>query len=375
MTELVLHIGSHKTGTTSIQDACRRHLYGGKRPGVAYVDVRQEQDRIVRPRGSLDKFGTSLNQESIDRLFRPAADLTITSDETLFYIWSPKQIRTLARLLRPRFDRVRILAYLRRQDLAALSHRKQVAKGRPSGRFYGSTATPLPEYAPHLQRYFDYATKLADHWGKAFGMENMEVGLYDRRLLKDGDVVADFANRVGIALPPEDHVEKNTALGRDQLIVGLKLMEMGMPMEDRSRFLARLSHEGRFLPSRQEAQDFLAHFADSNRRLETLFRVDGKPFRFDESFGMYPQTNPSGWDDDSVLQLVGDVRHAAQPLAWRLFDRVLRTVWPQGRGMDLESFPDPGPAGWDNESVRRLLDEVLRSTLPQEQDKRGEQVR
>ncbi|PQO22099.1 hypothetical protein C2I36_14750 [Rhodobacteraceae bacterium WD3A24] len=307
MSELIIHIGSHKTGTSSIQQAClsaEEHLM---HHGVALLRHGPAANALVRVQGRRADFRPFIATGLADDLLRPRAPRNLLSAECLFWLFEPEQLAPLADLARARFETVSVIAYLRRQDLLAVSHRKQVLHGAQAARFYGVRATPLPDNQPYLQRYFDYATKLADLWGGAFGIENVHPAVYEAGRLRDGDVVEDFAARLGLDLSMRTPGRRNVALSGNRLLVGLKLAELGAPAELRKRIFRHLPEEGRFLPSRAEARAFLSAFEASNDRLNRLFATSARPLRFDDSFDMYPETTNTEWDNERAEQLVDAV--------------------------------------------------------------------
>lgn len=292
--QLHLHIGSHKTGTTAIQKACRFHLAGSGAQRVHYFNIRPSGRRILKSRGKLERFHAEIDLQAASEIFLPeagqGASRFLASDEEFFWISDPDAVSGLAALLRERFDEIRIICYLRRQDRLAISHRKQVVGGAPATRFYGISPTPLPEYQPHFDRYFDYASKLSDIWAANFGKDNITVVPYEDRHLHEANVVKDFERRLKLRfseIPPRGI---NSSLPADRAYAGLWLAKMNCPAPQRKEIMQTLPGEGRFLPTRDEAKRFLAHFEESNARLSKEWRINGRPFAFDHGFDMYPET-------------------------------------------------------------------------------------
>lgn len=305
LTKLYIHIGSHKTGTTSIQNACSRLLPGQGSEAPHYIDVRTADTRVVKSNGKLANFHAEVLLDMADRVFRPnGQQATVTSDEAFFWIKDPETVHKFAALLRERFSEVIILCYLRRQDLLALSHRRQVSEGLPAARFYGLHATPLPEYQPHFQNYFDYATKLSTVWVSAFGKENVQVMSYDGIMQTSGDVVTDFSQRLGMALNPLDTIRSNQSIGGNKILIGLKLTQMGIPAKQRRKILKTLPNSEKFRPSREQARAFLKHFERANQQLAQDWSWQGKPFAFGDSFEMYPETTAPRWGDNDVEAII-----------------------------------------------------------------------
>jgi hypothetical protein len=305
MSELFIHIGSHKTGTTSIQQACSHLLSGKESKNIKYLNIRPSGTRIVEDSGALENFTAQIRIDAADEIFRPfIEDIYIVSDESFFWISEPATVHQFAKLLKDRFSRITIICYLRRQDLLALSHRTQVANGMPAARFYGVQVTPLPQYQPHFQSYFNYADKLSAIWATAFGKENIQVISYDVIAKNGGDVGSDFANRLGIKFDAYNPIRANVSIKGNRALVGLKLMAMGVSRARAAKILENLPSAGEFLPTRNQAKAFLSHFEGSNRQLALDWKTDGVPVAFDDDFAMYPDVDKACWSNADVEKIV-----------------------------------------------------------------------
>ena len=311
MSTLFLHIGSHKTGTTSIQAACMSAMPRTGQGGAQYIDIRHSGTNLMRYSGRLENFHARIELEIAEKVFRPQEDKTaapraIASDEDLFWISDSAQIQEFAAMLKQRYEAITIICYLRRQDLLALSHRKQVTERGPAVRFYGLTITPLPKFLPHFHSYFDYASKLK-LWGDAFGKQNIQVLPYEPSTLLNGDVVQDFAERVGVRFTLSDQLRRNSSLAGNRTLVGLKLAQQKVPPKLRKAILNKLPPAGKFLPSQDEARAFLANFAEPNVRLAREWSWRGEPLHFMDSFDMYPETLGPQWSNDEVNRMLNAV--------------------------------------------------------------------
>lgn len=297
-----------------MQFACRRFLETSGAGGASYINIRPSGSPIVKYTGKDDNFRAAIDLEIAEKIFHPSnpdkqtrearPESFVTSDESFFWIDDPDNIGRFADLLRSRFDHIRILCYLRRQDLLAASHRQQVIMNSPAARFYGVTATPLPEYRPHFQRYFDYAGKLSSIWCAAFGKANVTVVPYARDQLVNGDVVEDFAYRVGICFRKHETLGKNSSSSGSKTYLGLKLAEHDVSPKLRKKILQRFEGTGKFLPTQEAARRFLAHFQKSNQRLAQDWSWKGEPFTFDRDFDMYPVTSDEPWQNAATDAII-----------------------------------------------------------------------
>lgn len=311
MAKLILHIGSHKTGTTSLQTALRNAAPDLAQRGITVFDRKDLTPPVVGTSGEGAGFVARLRRNVADRLFRPRSPLTVFSSEGFFWLYDPEEVDALATLLRDRFESVEIYAYVRRQDEMVLSHRRQVLLGSPAQAFYGAKFLMLPEVEAHHHRLLDYHAKLAGLWGAHFGMSAIHAIPYARATLHNQDVVADFAHRTGLDLasPPE---ERNSGLTAAQIIAGFAVSEHGLPRRHLRRALFDMDHRPgcdtvKLLPSRERVAAFMAHFQDSNQRLAADFHCDGKPLAFDQSFDKYPPTEAPDWTSEEVFALLRSV--------------------------------------------------------------------
>ena len=174
----------------------------------------------------------------------------------------------------------------------ASSHRRQVIGARPTSRFYGISASPLPEYRPHLQNYFDYAHKL-NIWANALGKSNVVVSSFDEIRQRGVDIVEDFARKakVSFSIP----ANKNSSLSGNSTYLGLRLTEIGLDPDHIQDILDRVDGTSPFLPTKDEARAFLAHFADANERLARDWGLE-----FDMSFDRYPESADHRWSNADV---------------------------------------------------------------------------
>lgn len=301
MRHLWLHIGAHKTGTTSLQRALAAPENSASLHGwTNLAGVHSKGSHLVKTFGAGKNFQTRLQLDVLEGRI-PESGNCILSTEGLFWIDDAAQIVALREFLSKHFDDIRVAAYLRRQDLLALAHRKQVVHGLPAKHFYGVQVQSLPAYRPHMMRYFGYGSKLKK-WEQAFGADTIHVRRFQPKDLKNGDTVADFFDLVGLAPPaPLPHV--NTALSRAQTLAGLWLLSRGHSPRQHMPALRRLENDGPLRPSRAEAAAFLGHFAAENAELARKYAPDGPESYFDMDLSRYGETTDDSLDEDAMLAL------------------------------------------------------------------------
>lgn len=303
MSRLYLHIGSHKTGTTSLQYALAHTL---KTRSARHIPLRNRGSRLLTSHGNGRNFRARLHIRAAAQLFAEEkrratrwrkAHTFVASDEALFWLTEPRQTKALADALFGLFDEVRIVCYLRRQTELAIAHRKQVVFGSPARRFYGGDLAPLPRFKPYLRSYFDYDRKLRDVWAPAFGKDNIIAVPFESDRLPGGDVIKDFSARTGIALSTRSNLRENASLAGNQTFLGLFLAQQGIDQATAANVVQMLPPEGKYLPSHDHAKAFQSHFDESNQRLSKDWTCDGRPCGFAPGFQRYPEQAQAGpWD-------------------------------------------------------------------------------
>lgn len=215
--EAIVHIGRHKTGTTSIQAWIGRNRARLAEAGICCED-------FLTTRGRIDHFGFALApaaplsgqvrpppqilaqhgihgpaaiapaarrfEADLDALLarRPAPVYLVSSESIGGWFRRPEAIASLDGWFRARFETVRYVAYIRRQDDFVTSLYFQMLKA-------GATET-LAAFACRnaRQSHLDFARA----WREAVGRERFDLRLLEPDWLCGGDLIADFAAAAGI---------------------------------------------------------------------------------------------------------------------------------------------------------------------------------
>jgi len=308
MRRLFLHIGAHKTGTTALQQnmAQNRVLLGVC--GVAYVSspsaghLHPYLGPVANGRLLPEGFMVLDPDGLVARLRAAEHDLVVASSENFSFFFHKAQIVALEQVLRPLFDEITIVSYLRRQDRHAVSHHQEGAKPhrQAEGDLWGHAPTALPLPNPAQDLYLDYDRRLG-LWAEVFGADRMILRVYDRAMLKSGDIFADFLSVIGLNISGLPSVgDRNVSLGAAQTKAGHLMNGAGLRARVAETVLARLPGGGRLLPARAEAMAFLDRYRTSNRRLNDRLRVSDQPDLFNDDFADYPETAQNGWTEDGA---------------------------------------------------------------------------
>lgn len=302
--DVVLHIGSDKTGTTSLQQLLRHNRSELARHGVLYprspgrvrhaglgffarpddaLVASRDWQRADHPEPGV--FRRRLRRRLMQEVAGSSAATMVLSDEELFRL-SAESITRLRGLLEPIARRIRVVAYLRRQDDHLVSRYQQAVKVGEVRR--------LDAWARRdFTNLYDYASRLAT-WQQALEPTALVVRPFEQDRFAGGTLAQDFLKASGVELDASRlrQVEvRNESLGVEAVEV-LRLLNLhrrehlGMPVGQISNreYVRRL----RGLPTGPqvtlpdaELDRFMAQWANSNRRvaIDVLGEPDGALFR------------------------------------------------------------------------------------------------
>ncbi|WP_374673706.1 hypothetical protein [Ideonella sp.] len=210
---LYLHIGQTKTGSTALQLHLHRHREALSRQGLLYPEVPAGARLKTQHRFLVDALHEAGDQPAragdvwmpfLDQLRQAPEPGVVLSEEVFWHLFEQRPtlrrraLGWVAEVLQD-FD-VRVVCYLRRQDLWVESWFNQVAKSR----------VPLPmaslTFDDFVQRHrelglFDYAARVAE-WSEPFGQGAIVLRVHEPGRLVGDSVVDDFAEVIGARLPP-----------------------------------------------------------------------------------------------------------------------------------------------------------------------------
>lgn len=232
---LVLHLGDHKTGSTSIQSALAAGLVHAEGLRLCYPlgpARRPHHNHLVRAMRSV-RYNPAREIEIVEyaaEIRAAGADVTILSAES-FEAIRPGIVRRMLDKHLPEFSgRTSLVVYLRpHAERLVSSFAEQVKQGFFHGDLEAFLAAAREDgwlsYAPRLRR-----------WRDVFG-DALTVRPMIRSRLKDGDVVADF---LACALPGHqvtrpDMDPQNAKAGIAHLAVLLALQAAVAPLRGRGR--------------------------------------------------------------------------------------------------------------------------------------------
>ncbi len=207
VSKLYLHIGTEKTGSTTLQHFAHVNRKILRRRGVLYprnqvhsslsgyasavtmAPVASNYYDIDGPE-ALARFRAGISDTLHEQIrTAPCHTIWLTSERLSAYVRRQREIEKLAELTTSLAEEVKIVLYVRDQaDLFLSAYSSGVKAGRD--------ADMKPPVTPGLY-YYDYEQMVA-RWANVFGESAMIVRVFDRRELAGGDIVTDFLGILGI---------------------------------------------------------------------------------------------------------------------------------------------------------------------------------
>ena len=206
----IVHIGYPKTGSTTLQHGLRANTGGLKEQGFFYPvgylpDLAQHSDlaTYLRKRDT-QKFETSLGG-MLEAFATSGCDHFILSGEGFSYL-SDRQVGVLFATLRPVFQKIRVLLYVRNLYRYALSLLAQDSKTN----LWSDGIIDLNTTLRRAQTFDPTAT--IRRWEQCAGEDNMDV-LCLEKLPGDVGILEHFSACFGISLPaPERNRLDNASM-------------------------------------------------------------------------------------------------------------------------------------------------------------------
>ncbi|RLA49709.1 MAG: hypothetical protein DRR42_15150 [Gammaproteobacteria bacterium] len=303
---LYLHIGCHKTGSTSIQRALVLHKSYLLANGFSLFHTTPEGK--LRAIGNVHpwidfKEGENIKNHIVDDFFPSLealeGDVVVTS-EKFFYLYDEQDISSLIQKLRKSFDVIKIIVYIRRQDKLAISHHQQGSRRKAvaATKLYGSSSTALPVYDKALDQYLDLNRRLGI-WADQVGDENMIIRLFEKSSLTGSDAVADFFALLGLKIQHRVGRE-NESNGFVKTKVGHLMNQLDFPVGLSLHVSEYLDNAGKMMPSRSEAIEFYERYKPGNSRLNERFHLNDREWLFDTDFDDYPEETDQDWSEDTA---------------------------------------------------------------------------
>ena len=301
MAIIYIHIGTHKTGSTAIQETLRINKKLLKKNNCMLLRIKGLCDRILKM-DSFDINRLDIEKNNVKRTIKKAkCDNIILSCENLSgnVMNAYMDNELIARSLKYIFSdyQVKIIVYLRRQDFFIESLYTQL--------IHEGNSWSFNEFKKKIAiRSFDWFAFLT-RFAIFFEKSNLIVRPYEKIQLRDGDVVKDFFHLLDIDMDARFKCPKK--LNHDYNREALKIARICNTFLDKNKkvrlrnllqvtnYMQPFGHYSFF--SKEERKALLTHYHSTNAMVakEYLNRDNGKLF-----YNVAPGEDKDQQDNENV---------------------------------------------------------------------------
>lgn len=332
MSEVFIHIGTEKTGTTTVQTGLTNARAQLAEQGVLYPKCLGLPNHLYLPAACMEEkdgaeilaytlFQTKLTYAELApelkrrftaELHGVGARKVIISNEHLHSRLTNKASKErLHDFFADMCDTIKIIVYIRRQDKVAVSLHSTLLK-------HGNTNIKylLPDTSNYLPYYFNY-WEIVESYSEVFGAENVIVRPLEPGVLVNDDVLDDVVACTGIEFPESCRPPR---LNESLSVEGKLFLERfnrraplfvdGKPNRLRNgviQFIEKYATGKSVSVSRAEAETFYRSFQSSNEQLRKKYLPDLTGPMFSEDFSSYPLEVSETADPDKVADLATDI--------------------------------------------------------------------
>lgn len=215
--ECIVHIGMHKTGSSSIQHSlyrmtesetfCYFDLESPNHSGRIFsmfskTKMSHAHKKLNRTENDIVNFNLETKNMLISNIKKCNKDVMIISGEAIS-ILSKNELEDFRDFLYQYFQKITIVGYVRTVKSYIESSFQQIVKG---GVGHFIVANLYPDYRDRFEK-FDLV----------FGPENVKLWKFDPKSFPNGNVVMDFCNRLKITIKSEQTVRVNESISKEAL--------------------------------------------------------------------------------------------------------------------------------------------------------------
>jgi len=349
---LYLHIGTEKTGTTSVQRFFRTNRNLLARNGILYpmspgnenhTGLAVAAQKLSR-RGPLRKIKGVQSADDAKEYRTTLADelkaefavghyktVVMSGEHCSSRLLDDKEVEWLKDFLSPFFESIKIVVYVRRQDDFLLSTYSTAVKS-------GATRELALPAERLLQFRYDHWELLA-RWTRIFGRENVICRKYEKAALEGGDIVDDILSVTGIDpnLGLERPNDVNESLDAETLEF-LRLFNKHVPRMSKDGLnperdnivplLSKMSQGPLITLDEGALAGFMALFKDSNRKVADAYfggarTGSGDPL-FEPRTDSRPRTSHVALSVERVVEICAGLWQEKQAQLDRVAERAKR---------------------------------------------------
>lgn len=306
--KLTIHIGTRKTGTTSIQAFLRKNKENLFKSGIYVLDyssLNQYEFALASDISHnltyyIKKLSNSVGYEfkkysddffynfekelnslpkNINKVIVSCEDCSLLDNNSIKYLKDRISVF---------FDSIEIISYFRRQD-------RYVASNVTTALRSGFNVCLDDIFNKNDIRHLLY-NEIMENWSDHFGRENIKCRIFEKESLIENNLISDFLFTAQINNIP--NLDISTISSNESIdIVTAKCIEAynnserlkNEPEDFRNSLIKKIknNNELKFLPERKLAVDFMTVFYEENKKFKANFFNQSCSF-FNNSFDEYP---------------------------------------------------------------------------------------
>lgn len=292
--KLYIHIGTHKTGSTSIQNVLKKERKHLLKEGIFYLGRFRDISKPMKDMIEYDeKHVEEFHKEAVRKIeeskkTNPA--IYVTSNEKwsghdmLAYSNAPANARMLWDIFKPfQFD-IKIVVYLRQQDKFFESAYSQKVKRGASYSFQ--------EFLDKIEHVKDcHWDHYLDAYAKYFGEKNIIVQPFDKKYLPEKDsLIHSFGKIIGSEYLKDYQLKRVKNRGYSKDVMEIARLSNKYLSKEEIRAMKYILMEVR-LPTQnytyfplEQRKELISHFEKSNRRVAQKYLKD-------ENGELFPKEN------------------------------------------------------------------------------------
>jgi len=309
--ECILHIGTIKTGSTTLQKFFRMNESNLAKKDIFYPKTFGDRTHMklfaysCEPqRRNPQKLNFGLTNAQKVEVFRnkiwksfcqeiknnDCNKLLLSSEDLSSHLRSNEEVKFLKKFLDNFVNTYKVIVYLRPQHELGISRYSEILKAG------GTRRSILPE-TDENNLFYNYE-KLLERWEKIFGMKNIFPRIFSKKELLNGDIKRDFVDYIGLDWNDFKDVEnQNLSLNVETQLFLLEInpflpLFIGDKLNmKRAHIVNLLFRNGRgkgLMPTREEAVNFFKIFSSSNEQVRKKWFPNRKEL-FEVDFSKYPE--------------------------------------------------------------------------------------
>ncbi|MCI7765469.1 hypothetical protein, partial [Helicobacter sp.] len=327
-----VHIGTMKTGTSSIQNFLYMNRDLLQEQNYYYPISIKNKNRLNDHNPFAHRFNAMLNKTNdLKLLYKEfnylnnevekcnCGNIVISAENTQWLLDSQQKIEYFYNFLSLKFHNIKIVIYLRDVVELFISMCSQAIKGNSHTDYHC-----LLPYQNQKSKILSNYQQMLQWWGGIFGKKNLIVRLFDKNEFKDGDLLKDFVDAIGIEWDDSFKIPKKDNETLD--LIGFELLcrvNKLKPFMFVSRYFDIVEYFDRnctsgnkdphlkFQPPKEIIQSYIDYFEESNEWVrkeffphkERLFpKKDLSNYR--ENYEL-KEMKPEYWD--KIAELIVDI--------------------------------------------------------------------